>query len=97
MAQFSGPSVGGDQQATVEQANNVRMRTYLTLTGNIVEHVQKDYFTFRDATGSMRVEIENEIWQGRKINPDTKVSIFGQVDSDRRGRYLSVESLKVIE
>ncbi len=94
LARFTGPSVGGPTQ-TVAQAQNVRAGTYISLTGNIVEHLRENYFTFRDATGSIRVEIENDVWQGRDVSPQQRVTIFGEVDTDRRGRYIWVKSLSV--
>jgi len=39
--------------------------TYVVLTGNIVNHLRSDYFTSRDDTGEVRVEIEPGIWNGR--------------------------------
>ncbi|WP_027186832.1 YgiW/YdeI family stress tolerance OB fold protein [Desulfovibrio cuneatus] len=94
LARFTGPSVGGPTQ-TVAQAQNVRTGTYISLTGNIIEHLRENYFTFRDATGSIRVEIENDVWQGRDVSPQQRITIFGEVDTDRRGRYIWVKSLTV--
>ena len=54
-AQFTGPSASG-RPSTVAEARDVRLGSYVTLTGHIVNHQRSDYFTFRDDTGEIRVE-----------------------------------------
>lgn len=95
-AQFTGPSTAVSTEMTVAQAQTARTNTYITVTGNIVAHERSDYFTFRDHTGEIRVEIEPSVWQGQEVSPDTKVRLFGEVDRGMRGRYISVKTLTKI-
>jgi uncharacterized protein (TIGR00156 family) len=96
-AQFTGPSVTG-RVSTVEQARNAPIDTYVTVTGNIVAHLREDYYTFRDRTGEIRVEIERPVWRNRNIGPDTKVRLVAEVDRNAAGTiYLWVESLEIAE
>lgn len=95
MAQFTGPSNSG-RSTTVAGAQDVRVGTYVTLTGNIVNHQRSDYFTFRDDTGEMRVEVAPSVWQGRKVGPNDKVRIMGEVDRGPGGRYVWVKTLDVL-
>lgn len=95
-AQFTGPSATG-QSTTVRQLSDVRLGSYVTVTGNIVAHQRKDYFTFRDDTGEIRVEIEGSVWQGRQIGPETRVTLLGEVDVTAAGRYLWVKTLQVVD
>ncbi len=95
MAQFTGPSASG-RPATVAAAQEVRVGTYVTLTGNIVNHQRSDYFTFRDDTGEIRVEIASNVWQGRQVGPNDKVRIMGEVDRGPGGRYIWVKTLDVL-
>lgn len=96
-AQFTGPSATG-RISTVEQARDAPIDTYVTITGTIVAHLREDYYSFRDATGEIRVEIENRVWRNRKIGPDTKVRLLAEVDRNQAGtRYLWVESLEIVE
>jgi len=67
------------------------------VTGNIVAHQREDYFTFRDRTGEIRVEIGSSVWQNRKIDPETRVRLLGEIDSGPAGRYLYVKSLTVVD
>lgn len=93
LAQFTGPSVQG-QPTTVAEAQNTRAGRYVTLEGNIVAHLRSDYYTFRDATGEMRIEVPAATFGGRQIGPDTRVRIMGEVDTGRWGRYIWVKSLQ---
>jgi uncharacterized protein (TIGR00156 family) len=95
MAQFTGPSASG-RPSTVAEARDVRLGSYVTLTGNVVNHQRSDYFTFRDDTGEMRVEISAGVWGGRKVGPDTKVRLMGEVDRGPAGRYVWVKTLDVL-
>lgn len=95
-AQFIGPSVTG-RETTVAQVAEARLGSYVSIVGHIVAHQREDYFTFRDSTGEMRVEISNSVWQNRKIGPETKVRLLGEVDSGIAGRYVWVKSLQVVD
>jgi len=64
MAQFAGPGVAV-RSSTVEEARDARLGSYLTLTGNITNHLRGDYYTFRDDSGEIRVEIAASVWRGR--------------------------------
>lgn len=55
---------------------------YVLLSGKITSQVSKDKYTFTDKTGSIVVEIDNEVFAGRQVGPDTQVEIWGKVDKD---------------
>ena len=95
MAQFTGPGASG-RPATVADARDARLGSYVTLTGHVVDHQRSDYFTFRDGTGDIRVEIAPGVFAGRKVGPDTKVRLLGEVDRGPAGRYVWVKSLEVL-
>lgn len=96
-AQFTGPSSAG-QISTVTEARNAPVDTYVTVTGNIVAHLRENYYTFRDQTGDVRVEIEPGVWRNRKIGPDIKVRLVAEVDRNAAGTiYLWVESLQTLD
>lgn len=94
-AQFTGPSATGSA-ITVGQVNVLRLGSYVTVTGNIVAHQREDYYTFRDGTGEIRVEIDNAVWQNRKIGPEEKVRLLAEVDLGAAGPYLWVKTLEVV-
>lgn len=91
-AQFTGPGVAAPT-TTVAQLRQARVGSYATVEGRIVAHQRQNYYSFRDASGEIRVEIEPALWQNRKIGPDDKVRLVGEVDQGPAGRYLWVKSL----
>lgn len=95
-AQFTGPGTSGNG-STVAQIGAARMGSYVTVTGHIVDHQRKDYFTFRDGSGEIRVEIEADVWRNRPVTPETKVRLLAEIDQGPAGRYLWVKSLEIIE
>ncbi len=95
MAQFTGPSASGPP-TTVSAVGNARIGSYVTLTGNIVNHQRSDYFTFRDDTGEIRVEIASGVWGGRQVGPDTRVRLLGEVDRGPAGRDVWVKTRAVL-
>ncbi len=96
-AQFTGPSAAG-RVSTVEEARKAPVDTYVTVTGNIVARLREDYYTFRDQTGEVRVEIEPSVWRNRKVGPDDKVRLVAEVDRNAAGIiYLWVESLEMAD
>lgn len=94
-AQFSGPSASG-RERTVEQIASARIGSYALLTGNIISHQRGDYYTFHDKTGTIRVEIENNVWQNRNVTPETTIRLLGEVDRGSSGRYIWVKSLDIV-
>jgi len=95
-AQFSGPSQMREP-VTVEQVRRALPGRYVTVVGHIVAHQREDYYTFRDATGEIRVEIESQVWQGREVTPETRVRLIGEIDMAVRGRYIWVETLQIVD
>ena len=94
MAQFTGPSTAG-RPSTVAETRDMRIGSYVTLTGNVINHLRGDYFTFQDATGEIRAEIHPSVWNGRKVGPTDKVQLLGEIESGSGGRYIWVKTLTV--
>jgi uncharacterized protein (TIGR00156 family) len=96
VAQFTGP-VADRAQLTVEQAREARVGTYAVVTGQIINQLREDYYTFQDDTGDIRIEIASSLWNNREVSPQTAVRLYVEVDSNLFGRrYLWVESLEVL-
>ena len=95
-AQFTGPGATG-RTATLAQVASARLGSYVTVTGHVTSHQRQNYYTFRDGTGEIRVEIESAVWQNRAIGPETKVRLLAEVDQGPAGRYLWVKALDVVK
>jgi uncharacterized protein (TIGR00156 family) len=91
---FLGVSLGLSQNAasqfvsdstsvqTVAAVKKMKDNSWFTLEGNIVKQIRKERYLFRDQSGEFEVEIDDEKWKGRKVDPGTKIRIAGEVEKD---------------
>lgn len=87
---FSGP---GPAVMTVQQALSMRDDSMVTLRGNIVQHLGGEKYLFRDSTGAVTVEVDDDKWNGQTVGPDDQVEIHGEVDKDWNSVEVDVERL----
>ena len=77
---FKGPgSMNVSRAADVEKAYDDAIAV---LEGNIVEQVEKDLYVFKDASGTVLVDIDQEDFLGATVTPQTRVRLIGEVDKD---------------
>ena len=67
---------------TVKQALVAKDDTKVQLKGYIVKAVGDEKYQFRDSTGSITVDIDDELWRGKPIAANTPVTLIGEVDVD---------------
>ncbi|MGK7894156.1 MAG: YgiW/YdeI family stress tolerance OB fold protein [Xenococcus sp. (in: cyanobacteria)] len=97
LAQFVGPTPRGIN-TSVEAARTTPIDTYIILTGSIIAHLLEDYYTFRDETGDIRVEISDGIWPGQPVTPKNIVRLVAEVERNSSGLvYLWVKSLEIVK
>lgn len=65
---------------TVSQAKQLGDEQFVSLKGHIVKAKGKEKYEFRDHTGTITVEIDDELWQGRPLSTQQSIIIQGEVD-----------------
>ena len=104
---FTGPSASESdsrqsrfvqaQSVTVSQANVLPHKSRVILTGKITQSVGRDYYTFRDSTGEITVEIKRKVWRGLSVNPSDSVEITGEVEKKFIGKIkIEVKNIRKI-
>ncbi|MFE8116483.1 YgiW/YdeI family stress tolerance OB fold protein [Brenneria goodwinii] len=88
---FSGPN---SSATTVDKALEMKDDSWITLTGNIEQRIGNDDYLFRDATGTIRVEIDHKRWNGQTVSPTDKVEIQGELDKDFNSVELEVKHIR---
>lgn len=88
---FSGPSAA---LTTVDKVKSMSDDTWVMLQGNIEQRVGDDTYTFRDASGTLTVEIDRKRWNGQTITPKDKVQLEGKVDKDWSSVEVDVKNIK---
>ena len=94
-AQFTGPGAGS-QVTSAAGAIKAPDGTPVVLEGNLLKQLTEDTYEFRDATGSVTVEIDSEDFQDRKADASTKVRLYGEVDRDWRSMEIDVKRIEVL-
>ncbi|HET6528519.1 MAG TPA: NirD/YgiW/YdeI family stress tolerance protein [Balneolaceae bacterium] len=89
-AQFTGNGDVVTVQQVKDQQND---GSYVTLEGFIVKRLGDELYLFRDDTGEIEVEIDDEVWQGQEVDANTKVRIQGEVDEDLTSVTIEVEKV----
>lgn len=54
----------------------------VTMVGNVVRQVGREKFLFRDASGEIRIEVDNEVMPPQPFDDKTKVKITGDAEKD---------------
>ena len=91
--------VGGPDKSTTVKAllDNGRDDQLVVLEGYIVDQIKHEDYTFRDATGQIEVEIDDEVFAGQRIDPKTKVRIEGEYEKEVVGpNTVDVHRLTII-
>ncbi|MDR2199817.1 MAG: NirD/YgiW/YdeI family stress tolerance protein [Deltaproteobacteria bacterium] len=76
---FQGPGLSA---TTVAEALTLRDDSPVILQGNIVRSVGNEKYILKDSTGEITVDIDDKLWAGRTVNPETKVEIHGEIDRE---------------
>lgn len=90
---FVGPS---GSVTTVDKAKSLRDDAWVTLRGNIVERQSNDTYTFKDATGTVNVDIDHKRWNGVTVTPQDVVEIQGEVDKDWNSVEIDVKQINKV-
>ena len=96
-AGFDGPGAGGfkgpgpKEITQSAQVRDARDDTPCTLEGRILERIGGDTYTFEDASGKVIVEIDDKVFHGNVVTPETRVKLVGEVERKKRGRPNQVD------
>ncbi len=82
VAQFS-PETGGSAGAihSVQEVKKMKDDAPVVLVGRITKSLGDEKYTFEDQSGSITVEIDHEVFQGKPVNPSNTVRLEGEVDT----------------
>ena len=84
----------GSNKTTVSKAIKMPDSSYVILQGNIEKQLGDDKYLFKDATGTITVDIDKEKWAGQVITPKDKIEISGELDKKFNYIKLDVDKVK---
>lgn len=93
---FEGPGATS-KVISVVSINDMEDDTEVLLEGYLTRQISDEHYIFKDDTGEIKVEIDDEDFRGTKVTPDTKLRIMGEVDKDWESTKIDVDYLEILE
>ena len=79
---------------SVAQATKLADETGVTLTGQITKHLRSDHYEFKDRSGTIGIEIDDDIWRKAGLKVGDHVRLVGEVDTHRY-KPTDIEVIKI--
>lgn len=79
---FEGPRASESPLSTVQEAMTMEDDAHVVLQGKIINSLGDEKYTFKDASGEIVIEIDDEDFNGVKVTPEDTLEIVGEVDKD---------------
>lgn len=79
---------------TVAEARELNDDAKVALEGFITDDFGNEMYLFKDSTGEINLEIDDDVWDNRMLDPDQLVRIYGEIDRDDDD-YIKVEVEKI--
>jgi len=95
-AGYTGPGAT-TQITTVAAALDAADDTPVVLQGQITKRLQDELYEFKDASGTIHVEIDDEDWPPQAISENATVKLTGEVDRDLMNREIDVELVELVK
>lgn len=92
MGGFKGP---GLQPSTVAEALGYSDDTPVVLVGKIKRSLGDEKYLFKDSSGTVTVDIDNDDWRGITVTPNDTVVIEGEVDKDFFKTQIDVDTVRL--
>lgn len=92
---FTGPSRGSVD--TIDKALEAKDDTPAVLTGYIIESLGDEEYRFKDDSGEMIVEIDDDNWKGIEATPETKLTLLGEIESEWSKTSVDVDVVRLAD
>ena len=89
---FQGPGISA---MTVAEALKMGDDTAVVLEGQIEKSLGKEQYVFKDASGSVIIEIDNDDWRGLTVTPQDTIIIKGEVEKDMFKTEIDVDVIEL--
>jgi uncharacterized protein (TIGR00156 family) len=92
---FEGPD--HYQTVTVAETAGLPDDAAVRLEGFVVKALGDEEYEFRDDTGTLVVEIDDDDCGGLEATPELRVQIHGEIDHERQQVELDVDGIRAVE
>lgn len=84
-------------QNSVAQLSGLRDGSMVRLQGRITKALHDEHYEFTDATGTVVVEIDHDLWHGRTITANDVITLVGEVDVEYRPMKQVTVDVQMVE
>ena len=96
-AGFDGPGAT-PKEVTVDSISDMKDDTKVIIKGYLVKQINEEHYLFKDDTGNVEVDIEDQVFRGANVTPETQIRLRGEVDKDLfKTATLDVEHLEIVK
>ena len=67
------------------------------MEGYIEKQVRREHYIFRDASGKIEVEIDDDVWRDVDVTPSDKVRLTTKIDKDWGSTEVDVKNVVKIQ
>ncbi|MFV0455666.1 MAG: YgiW/YdeI family stress tolerance OB fold protein [Pseudomonas sp.] len=92
---YTGPSV--QPENTVTAALEADDDTPVVLQGHITQRLGNEMYEFKDASGQITVEIDDEDLPTTSFDDKTQVRLIGEVDKNMIKREVDVDRVEIVQ
>ncbi|VDH00647.1 Uncharacterized conserved protein [Helicobacter pametensis] len=93
----NGQASASPNAVSVSALRSVPDDSYVILEGYIERQVRHEHYIFRDASGRIEVEIDDDVWRGLNVTPRDKVRIEAEIDQEWRRTEVDVKAVTRIQ
>lgn len=95
LANFQGNNASSQKMkiSKVLQAKKAPDDSHIVLRGYIVKKVGDEKYLFKDSSGQIYVEIDDEVWRGLQVFPKEKITLYGTVDKENGRTEIDVKRI----
>ena len=82
------------KKSTVAEILKMNNNSYVSVQGNIVKRISDDKYSFKDSTGTITIEIDDDKWGGVNAGTQDKLELIGEVEKKYNTTELDVDSVR---
>ena len=82
------------RKSTVAEVLKMNNNAYVMVQGNIVKRLSNDKYSFKDSTGTITVEIDDDKWGGVTAGTQDKLELVGEVEKKYNTTELDVDTVR---
>ena len=82
------------RKSTIAEVLKMNNNSYVSIQGNIVKRLSDDKYSFKDSSGTITVEIDDDKWGGVTAGTQDRLELIGEVEKKYNTTELDVDSVR---